>query len=125
MNNRYCDPRAVQSPKKWVSNVQVVYDGGADDCAVARLDWDGKPGVGIRWNGNSDQPLGNPQGRGHPMWFLVPDEFEDVVLERARELGPETALEAGYREMGADSEREEEACEWSEALIGDSTHAPR
>ena len=31
-------------------------------------------------------------------------------------------LEAGYRAMGADQEREREAMIWSEALIGDVCH---
>ncbi|SDX51912.1 hypothetical protein SAMN05421783_1331 [Thiocapsa roseopersicina] len=48
-----CDPKTVQGPWKSVSNVQVIYDGGADDCAVATLVWEGRPGVGIRWNGNN------------------------------------------------------------------------
>ena len=65
----YCDPRTVNGPKSHVSNVRVIYDGGANDCAVAQLDWDGEPGVGLRWNGTStDQPLGSPQSRGHPFW---------------------------------------------------------
>ena len=34
-------------------------------------------------------------------------------------------LAAGYRAMAADEEREHEASEWSEALIGDSTRAAR
>ncbi len=35
----------------------------------------------------------------------------------------ERTLLAGYRAMAADREREEEAMEWSEALIGDSAEA--
>lgn len=122
----YIDPRQVDSPKRYVSNVRVVYDGGADDCAVAELDWDGQPGIGIRWNGNSEtQPLGNPQSRGYAQWYLVPQPFQDVVLERARELAPDRDLDAAYREMGADTKREQDARAWSEALIGDASHAPR
>jgi len=119
------NPRDVISPKHHVSNVQVIYDGGADDCAVARLDWDGRPGVGIRWNGNDTRPLDSPQSRGYPFWFQVPDDFADLVLQRARELAPETELDVAYREMAADSEREQEATEWSEALIGDVANASR
>lgn len=36
-----------------------------------------------------------------------------------------TELEAGYAAMAADEAREAEALEWSEALIGDSTHETR
>ena len=38
-------------------------------------------------------------------------------------------IEAAYRDMAADQEREREAMDWSEGLVGDSTqaepHAPR
>jgi hypothetical protein len=122
----YCDPKTVQGPKSHVSNVRVIYDGDADNGSVAQLDWDGEPGVGIRWNGNSEQqPLGNPQSRGNPVWFLVPPGFEELVLERARELAPESDLDAGYRDMAADTEREREAADWSDALIGDASGAAR
>lgn len=126
----YCDPKTVLGPKDRVSNVRVLYDGGANSSSVAQLDWEGKPGVAIRWNGNSeDQPLGSPQSRGHPFWFLVPEEFADVVLERARRLAPDSDLESAYRAMAADTEREADALDWSNALIGDGTgdadHAAR
>lgn len=120
----YVDPRSVQGPKKYVSNVKVVYDGGEWAGSVAELEWDGKPGVAIRWNGCYEgQPLGNPQSHGNPVWFLVPEEFAGAVLARARELAPETPLEAGYREMAADAEREREAMEWVNALMGDTANA--
>jgi len=121
----YCDPRTVTGPKRHISNVQVIYDGGPDDCAVARLDWDGEPGVGIRWNGNAkDQPLGTPQSRGYPFWFRIPVEFTRVVLDEAQKLA-ETALDTAYREMASDDGREQEATEWSQALIGDVADAAR
>ena len=119
-DGEYVDPTIVQGPKRHVDNVRVIYDGGEWQSAVAELEWDGKPSVGIRWNGSSEgQPLGHPQSRGYPIWFQVPPEFADAVLTRARELAPETPLEAGYREMAADAEREQEAMEWVNALIGD------
>ncbi len=34
-------------------------------------------------------------------------------------------LVAGYRAMAEDAAREQEALAWSEALIGDTDHAPR
>ena len=120
----YVRPESVQGPKRRVSNVRVVYDAGPDEGAVCELDWDGEPGVAIRWNGGSDdRPLGNPQSRGNPTWFLVPVEFQEVVLQRARELAPESDEEAAYRAMAADTEREAAALDWSNALIGDINRA--
>jgi len=122
----YCNPKTVTGPKRHVSNVQVIYDGGPDDCAVARLDWDGEPGVGIRWNGNAkDQPLGSPQSRGHPFWFRIPVEFTDAILQETQKLAPETELDAAYRELASDAEREQVATEWSQALIGGAASASR
>jgi predicted CopG family antitoxin len=37
----------------------------------------------------------------------------------------DTALDAGYRAMAADQEREVEALEWCDALAGDMTHETR
>jgi len=118
----YRDPRAVQGPKNRVSGVRVVYDGGPGNGAVAQLDWDGEPAVGLRWNGNlDDQPLGQPQSRGNPVWLRVPPELEEAVLERARQLAPESEQAAAYRAMAADTERETAALDWSNALIGDGS----
>ena len=41
----------------------------------------------------------------------------------SREPTHEDPLEAVYREMAADTEREREAQEWANALIGDTAHA--
>ena len=44
-------------------------------------------------------------------------------LARPHVLGDELA--DGYRAMAEDTEREQEALAWSEALVGDIDHAPR
>ncbi|MEN8261337.1 MAG: addiction module antitoxin, partial [Pseudomonadota bacterium] len=49
-------------------------------------------------------------GRGHISRFL-----EDL----ARPFVLQEDMEAAYREMAQDEEREQEAMEWSEGLIGD------
>jgi hypothetical protein len=54
---------------------------------------------------------------------LVPAEFQEGVLARARELAPESQEEAAYRAMAADTERESAALDWSNALIGDVSRA--
>ena len=119
----YISPEAVQGPKNRVSNVRVIYDAGPGNAAVARLECDGQPSVGLRWNGDEGRPLGNPQSRGNPTWFIVPAAFQDVVVERVRQLVPESEEEAAYRAMAADTEREAAALDWSNALIGDMNRA--
>lgn len=43
----------------------------------------------------------------------------------ARPLVISDDLVAGYQTMATDTEREKEALEWSNAMIGDATHAAR
>jgi hypothetical protein len=87
----YIEPKHVISPKNYVSNVIPVYDGGEKDCSVALLKWEGQDGVGMRWNGGSEpdeRPTpGNPQSRGLPTWFLIPDDFEVAILQTLLDKG--------------------------------------
>jgi hypothetical protein len=55
---------------------------------------------------------------------VVPDELTSIVREVAEQLSnaQEGGLLAGYREMAADEQRETEAQEWSEGLIGDANN---
>jgi len=123
----YIDPQEVLAPKGSVKELNVVYDRGPVpySWSVARLKWEGKDSVGIRWNGDERNNRGTPQAFGNPIWFIVPEELSAAVLRAARRLGEEEeqGLMDGYRAMAADREREEDAEEWSEALIGDSSEA--
>jgi hypothetical protein len=120
----YHDPKTVLSPKHMVKSVEVIYDAGPVEASwsVARLKWGDVPAVGIRWNGDSTNSKGTPQARGNPAWFIVPEQLADVVLAAASETRQtrQTALAEGYRMMAADREREMEAEEWTEGLIGDA-----
>ncbi|MGA2278206.1 MAG: hypothetical protein ABSG00_11425 [Terracidiphilus sp.] len=119
----YQDPKAVRSPKDKVKSVEVIYDAGPVESSwsVARLKWGDSPAVGIRWNGDSTSTIGLPQARGNPTWFVVPEALESAVLNAAQEWSraKQNDLAEGYRLMAADREREVEAEEWMEALIGD------
>jgi hypothetical protein len=35
----------------------------------------------MRWNGTGENPLGSPQSRGLPTWFIVPDQHWKQMLE--------------------------------------------
>lgn len=123
----YIDPKTVLAPKNSVSDVEVVFNTGPtkNSWSVARLRWEGEPAVGVRWNGGEDEngSKGNPQSRGNPTWFIVPAELAGRVLEEAEHLARQTSqsLAAGYREMAKDKERELEAEEWCEGLIGNAS----
>lgn len=119
----YHDPSTVLSPKDRVKAVDVVFDLGPVDgsWSVAEIDWEDSTAVGIRYNGDSTSTKGSPQARGNPAWFIVPKELESAVLTAAKEISRarSASLAEGYRMMAADREREAEADEWIEGLVGD------
>jgi hypothetical protein len=118
----YVPPEAVLSPRKRVGGIlEVIHDPGEGGMSVARILWDGEPVIATRWNGNSEQPLGNPMSRRQATWFVVDGYAAPKVEEAAREAADKApnSLIAQYREMANDSVHEAEAEEWSEGLIGD------
>jgi hypothetical protein len=58
----------------------LVFNGGENSWSLSGMKWEGKP----RWNGGSEDPrfpgIGNPQSRGVPTWFILPDEVGQAVL---------------------------------------------
>lgn len=122
----YIDPKTVLSPRGSVGDVDVIFNVGPTEnsWSVAKLTWDGEPAVGIRWNGDeaTERGVGSPQARGNPTWFIVPSELSACVLQQAEILAKQTSqsLEAAYRAMAADHQREIEAEEWCEGLIANA-----
>lgn len=86
-DRNYIPPQEVLSPKvAGISNMEVLYDGGPGDpdnddyrWSAAIFDWYGKQELGLRWNGHSGGMAGNPQSRGMPTWFIVPDELVEAL----------------------------------------------
>jgi hypothetical protein len=118
----YIDPITVDSPKGKVAGVKVLLNTGDQGWAAAEVIYEGERRLGLRWNGwEGERGIGNPQSRGHPTWFLLPGELEDVVRKEVDRLRAEEAnsLAAGYRSMARDREREAEAVAWTEGMIGD------
>jgi len=79
--------------------------------------------MATRWNGDDERPLGNPVSRGQATWFVVDDYAAASIEHAAREAAQDSphGLAAGYREMAEDLDREREARDWMEGLIGDGT----
>ena len=120
----YVRPEEVLSPKAMVGGVlEVIHDPGENRMSVARILWEEEEKIATRWNGSDEQPLGNPVSRGHATWFVVDDYAAAKVEEAARAAAEQSpnSLIARYREMANDSDREREAEEWSEGLIGDAS----
>jgi hypothetical protein len=83
----YILPDAVISPKQHWSLIKVLYDGGegkddGENYSIALGRWDNQPAIGMRWNGGEGSPIGNPQSRGLPTWFLVPKKYEESILDQ-------------------------------------------
>jgi hypothetical protein len=77
----YIPPSDVKSPKaSWVL-LDVIYNGGAGEHAVAVGEWDERRVLAMRWNGHGDNAIGNPQSRGIPTWFILPERYNEKVLE--------------------------------------------
>lgn len=116
----YVNPRKVVAPRRHLSDLEVLYDGGPGGYALARLRWDGEGVVGIRWNGSENEPgMGQPQSSANPTWFILPPELGACAVEFAEQNDRE--LQDDYRAMAADREREAEAWDWTEGLITDGT----
>jgi hypothetical protein len=89
--NNYITPDKVVSPRKNWQLIRVLETGAQADSngnhvAVAIGTWreddeDGKVVLAMRWNGNDEWPIGNPQSRGLPTWFIVPKRFNDAVID--------------------------------------------
>jgi hypothetical protein len=73
------NPKTVRSPRARLKLVRVLYDNGPGGWSMASVEWDRSLCVAIRWNGDAKNPLGNPQSRGMPTWFILPDEIGSVA----------------------------------------------
>ena len=68
----YTPPDQVHSPKSRWSLIKVLEDLGENATSIAVGHWDKEPVLAIRWNGTEPNPIGNPQSRGLPVWFVLP-----------------------------------------------------
>jgi hypothetical protein len=79
------DPRTVVSPKnKWtLFTVLFIGKKKKDGWSLALGQWEGHACLAIRWNGDKNNPKGNPCSRGVPTWFVVPGALESALLGSA------------------------------------------
>jgi hypothetical protein len=76
----YIPATDVLSPKKQWSLIAVLEDNGPNQASLALGRWDNKLCLAMRWNGTADNPIGNPQSRGLPTWFIVPEGYVEAIL---------------------------------------------
>jgi hypothetical protein len=76
----YIRPHDVVSPRASWGLIAVLHDPGPGDCALALGRWAGDPVLVLRWNGTATSPVGQPQSRGLPIWFVVADRYVPGIL---------------------------------------------
>ena len=83
----YIDPRNVDSPRASWKLIEVLRNGRIDgqgdgDMALALGEWNGDRCFGLRWNGSDADAsgVGNPQSRGLPTWFILPEWMHETIL---------------------------------------------
>lgn len=79
----YIDPNTVISPKSSVSAVRVIEDKKEGSFSIARLRYDGRETLACRWNGGENEPVGHPNSRGIPTWFIIPDQMQGDIMRGA------------------------------------------
>jgi hypothetical protein len=77
----YIRPIEVTSPRRQWSLIAVLHDPKeAGKCVLALGRWENKPMLAMRWNGTAENPIGNPQSRGLPTWFIVPEMYNEPLI---------------------------------------------
>lgn len=78
--SNYISPNDVHSPRQNWTLIAVLDEGKSDRGALAIGRWDGKVMLAMRWNGTEGNPVGNPQSRGLPTYFMVPEKYNEAIL---------------------------------------------
>ncbi|MES2701925.1 MAG: hypothetical protein V4649_04755 [Bacteroidota bacterium] len=106
---RYHSPHTVTEPASFISDVAALYDGGETGFSLAKLNCEGVPHIGIRWNvarrehdDTAKQTgevicLGTPAAKGAPSWFILPRELFDPALFSEENSALMTAIEGWLR----------------------------
>lgn len=85
----YVDPNTVTSPQHSWKLKKVLFDSAQmsrqGGWSVAEGEWEGKPCIGVRWNGDASSN-GNPTSRGYATWFILPDGLVEAVLKEVEFL---------------------------------------
>lgn len=78
----YILPDQATSPRQHWSIIKVLVPAASERMAIALGKWDGQPVIGLRWNGTDEAPVGNPQSRGLPTWFIVElGTYTEAIIE--------------------------------------------
>jgi len=81
-------PESVISPRDHWTLIDVLKNNKEERTSLAIGRWDGDVCLVMRWNGDEKNPIGHPQSRGLPVWFVIPKEYWQAILMAAK-LSPE------------------------------------
>ena len=76
----YIKPSDVHSPKQFWTLIAVLDEGEERGGALAIGRWGGEITLAIRWNGDGENRIGNPQSRGIPTYCMVPKKYHEALL---------------------------------------------
>lgn len=85
-------PTSVISPKQHWTLISVLKVNDDEGTALAIGRWDKDAVLAMRWNGSEKNPIGHPQSRGLPVWFVVPNEYHEAILSAAKLSADKTTL---------------------------------
>jgi hypothetical protein len=72
------NPHTVVSPQDRLSRPCVIHITQWWSLAIGI--WDGDRALLVRWNGDPDHLMGNPVSHANPTWFMLPEDFHDLLL---------------------------------------------
>ncbi len=72
------NPHNVKSPLRRLKGHRPIYY--VTDWTLAIGIWDTNRALLIRWNGDTDHPMGNPVSHANPTWFVLPPDLHAVTL---------------------------------------------
>lgn len=78
---KFIPAEQVTSPRRRWTIIAILDDPKKEvTCALALGKWDDKLVLAMRWNGSADQPIGTPQSRGIPTWFILPERYYGALI---------------------------------------------
>lgn len=109
-------PQDALSPRNRIAtgSLNVVYTAPDGSWSLAEMLWDGDPAIGLRWNGDINDPndKGNPRSHSQGTWFILPDVIGSPLAALAKGLQNDRATarpekrhpRAGWAETSAEIE---------------------
>jgi len=100
MSDIYIYPEQVISPKLHWNLIAVIDEGREGSSALAIGRWDGQLVLAMRWNGDRSNPIGHPQTRGLPTWFIIPKKYREDILNNKSLAAEKLTLARGFFPLG-------------------------